>query len=63
MSEDGVVHQQKLRVLYLPAEEGPLPEEEDEPAPANVNRNEPLGASEFVRTVRFSPYPRRSFVE
>lgn len=32
MGEEGVVHQQKLRVLYLPAEEGPL-EEEDEMVP------------------------------
>lgn len=51
MNEEGVVHQQKLRVLYLPAEEGPLPEEEDEPAPApsTVNRNESQGGSDFVR--------------
>lgn len=34
MGEEGVVHQQKLRVLYLPAEEGPL-EEEDETVPVN----------------------------
>jgi len=34
IGEEGVVHQQKLRVLYLPAEEGPL-EEEDETVPVN----------------------------
>ncbi|KAJ3566036.1 hypothetical protein NP233_g7253 [Leucocoprinus birnbaumii] len=39
MNDEGVVHQQKLRVLYLPAEEGPL-EEEDETA---TIRNEPVG--------------------
>ncbi len=29
MNDEGVVTQQKLRVLYLPAEEGPLEEEEE----------------------------------
>jgi len=43
MGEEGVVHQQKLRVLYLPAEEGPL-EEEDE----TVSVNPPV-APEAVR--------------
>ncbi|KAF5360355.1 hypothetical protein D9756_004684 [Leucocoprinus leucothites] len=44
MNDEGVVHQQKLRVLYLPAEEGPL-EEEDEPA--GPIRDEPLRPSEI----------------
>ncbi|KXN88294.1 hypothetical protein AN958_07753 [Leucoagaricus sp. SymC.cos] len=53
MNEEGVVHQQKLRVLYLPAEEGPLEEEDENPV---VNRNEPQGVSDFVFTPP-SPVP------
>jgi hypothetical protein len=50
MNEDGVVHQQKLRVLYLPAEEGPLEEEDENPIPPAENRIE-RGASDFVRLI------------
>lgn len=50
MNEEGVVHQQKLRVIYLPAEDGPL-EEEDENVPAAANRSEPLGSHDFVRSL------------
>ncbi|KAF9452974.1 PapD-like protein [Macrolepiota fuliginosa MF-IS2] len=51
MTDEGTVQQQKLRVLYLPAEEGPL-EEEEESVPAVPARQEPSGGSEPYETVK-----------
>jgi hypothetical protein len=44
MGEEGAVYQQKLRVVYLPAEEGPLDEEEENYPP----QAEASGVHEFV---------------
>ncbi|KAF7768237.1 hypothetical protein Agabi119p4_7480 [Agaricus bisporus var. burnettii] len=47
MGDDGVVHQQKLRVVYLPAEEGTFDEEEENYLPVA----EPPGAQDYQNTV------------
>lgn len=48
MGDDGVVHQQKLRVVYLPAEEGTFDEEEENYLPVA----EPPGAQDYVSSCR-----------